>query len=648
MNKRHIKKKYPEVTQLEVIKIDESGDLTARIVEKKHKQIEDEIVVMPNRKVKPALEPGDVFLGRILVNGSNVSVRPIARLGHKDEPREKLYGVLENIDGRMYIQSAEKNSRQTYLVDKTNGAKAGDFVSFVLSGNRRFKDVNILRSYGKFNLDMASTSLVLDKYEIPSKFDEKVFKETKKLDKYNAAKRLDLTNLPFVTIDGDDSKDFDDAIWAEKCSGGFRLGIAIADVAFYVRNLSEIDREAYRRGNSVYLPNRVVPMLPEVLSNDLCSLCPREKRPVIACFIMIDNEGKMLNYEFHRAVIRSAARLTYSEVQKALDGVKSDNISPVFNTVVKPAYEAYLAMDKARKKRGALELELDEFKVKFDKEGNVKTVEKLPHLKSEQIIEEFMIAANVAAALALKKKKLPVMYRIHDCPKSEKLKDMEGLLKSLKMKIPEETALKPEHFNKILCACEKRGLASGVSDMILRMQCQAQYSPHNIGHFGLGLKDYVHFTSPIRRYSDLLIHRALIKALKLDDGGALDDKADEKLFEDIGNHLCETERKAVSAEREMMARYMSEYLKPAVGQPFDVSISGLSTAGIFVRIDNLGAEGLIPMNSLPRDRYYLPENRLYLEAKGAKKKYKNGDKLTAVLKEANPVNGGMVFRLVGD
>ena len=641
---RKTKHKFPSVTQLEICGENNNGELMAKAINKKDNLERVEIFVLPNRKIKPELMTGDVILARLSCDNGVFSAKPIVRLSKQEQAVEKMYGVVEKYGNKVMIASSEKNSRNMYVLDSGKGLKHGDYVCFYLEGDRRFKTVRILKVLGPFDLHKATDSLVLEKYDIPNVFSNRLKKETKKLPIYDSADRLDLTDLPFVTIDGDDSKDFDDAVWAEKTPAGFRLGVAIADVAFYVRHLSELDREAYKRGNSVYLPDMVVPMLPEVLSNDLYSLRPRRRRPVLACFIEIDNNGKILSHNFHRAIIRSAARLTYGEVQNALDGERNDNTAPLFHCVIEPLHEAYLALDKARQKRGALELETDEFKVKFDKPGAVKTIEKCQHLLSEKIIEEFMIAANVAAAQTLKKKKVPVMYRIHDKPRTERLPDMEGLLKTLKMKLPDEAALKPQHFNKIIAACEKRGLQSGVSDLVLRMQSQAQYSPHNIGHFGLGLKDYVHFTSPIRRYADLLVHRALIKALKLPDGGGLEDGADEKLFEDIGNHLSDTERRAVNAEREMLSRYMAEYLNPALGQVFDVVITGFSNAGIFVRISEVGAEGLILMKTLPNDRYLLPESKMFLRGTRSRREFRLGDKIKAVLKEANPVTGGLTFR----
>ena len=642
------KRRLPELIKIKICGEMEDGELLGQTVSEKHNPSGAAIYVQPNKKMKSALMTGDVVLAKLFYLHGVLTACPVIRLGSLDDFVEKRYGVVEKHGERALVVCTEKNSHETYWLSSCKGVKNGDFISFFLEGDRRFKNAHVIRVIGPFDLHRATSALVLDKYEIPYVFPTKVNKETKKMLDFDPAVRLDLTNLPFVTIDGEDSKDFDDAVWAEKTPSGFRLGVAIADVAFYVRHLSELDREAYKRGNSVYLPDMVVPMLPEILSNDLCSLRPREKRPVLACFIEIDNDGKILSHNFHRAVIRSAERLTYGEVQEALDGRRNDKTAPLFYPVIMPLWEAYQALEKARKKRGALELETDEFKVKFDKSGAVKFVEKCPHLESEKIVEEFMIAANVAAAQTLKKKKVPVMYRIHDKPRAERLPDLEGLLKELKMKLPDVSAIKPGHFNKIAAACEKRGLQSGISDLILRMQSQAVYSPHNIGHFGLGLKDYVHFTSPIRRYADLLIHRALIKALKLPDGGGLEDKTDVRVFEDIGVHISETERKAVNAEREMLSRYLAEYLSPARGQVFDVVITGFSTAGIFVRVNEIGAEGLILMKTLPADHYILPENKLFLRGARSKREFHLGDKIKAVLKEANPATGGLVFRLYGE
>ena len=647
MKKTKAKLRLPETLQLEISKIDDEGEIWARPTEVRFASV-GQIMVLPNHKIKPPLAVGDRVLVRIDGKNGEYYARVMLRTSTAQLQPEKQYGVIEKRGGRYFIVSTEKSKHTDLLLDNPLKAKDGDFVAYVLEGNRRFKEVRILRNFGPFSLSKAAELLVLEKYGIPNEFKPQIAKELGNLPHLNLREREDLTNLPFVTIDGDDSKDFDDAVWAEKTPLGFRLGVAIADVAFYVRPGSELDREAYKRGNSVYLPNLVVPMLPEKLSNDLCSLRPKEKRPVIACFMEIDNDGKLRSYDFCRGVIKSAARLTYREVQAALDGDKSENIAPVFKSCVLPLYEAYLALDKARKKRGALELNTTEIKIKFDKQGQVLLIEKAPDYMSEKIIEEFMIAANVAAALALEKTHLPVMYRVHDRPPQEKLKEMEPLLHELGMKLPDAPALKPMHFNKLMEKTQTAGLASGISDLVLRMQAQAQYSPENIGHFGLGLKHYVHFTSPIRRYSDLLIHRALIAAKKFGGGGELEQNASLSQFAETAEHLCVTERRAVNAEREMTSRYVSEYLKPSVGQIYEVVISGITSAGIFVRIESLGAEGLIPMNSLPNDKYYFENNGFKLSAAKLGLEFSLGEKLKAQLVEASPVSGGLAFKYVDE
>ncbi len=647
MKESKAKLRLPETLQLEISEIDDEGEIWARPTEERFASV-GQIVILSNRKIKPPLAVGDRVLARIDCKNGEYYARVMLRTSTAQLQPEKQYGVIEKRGGRYFIVSTEKSKHTDLLLDNPLKAKDGDFVAYALEGNRRFKEVRILRNFGPFSLSKAAELLVLEKYGIPNEFSAQIAKELTDLPHLNLRAREDLTNLPFVTIDGDDSKDFDDAVWAEKTPFGFRLGVAIADVAFYVRPECELDREAYKRGNSVYLPNLVVPMLPEKLSNDLCSLRPKEKRPVIACFMEIDNDGKLRSYDFCRGTIKSAARLTYREVQAALDGDKSENIAPVFKSCVLPLYEAYLALDKARKKRGALELTTTEIKIKFDKQGQVLLIEKAPDYMSEKIIEEFMIAANVAAALALEKTHLPVMYRVHDRPPQEKLKEMEPLLHELGMKLPDTPALKPMHFNKLMEKTQTAGLTSGISDLVLRMQAQAQYSPENIGHFGLGLKHYVHFTSPIRRYADLLIHRALIAAKKFGGGGELEQNASLSQFTETAEHLCVTERRAVNAEREMTARYVSEYLKPSVGQIYEVVISGMNSAGIFVRIESFGAEGLIPMNSLPNDKYYLENNGFKLSAAKLGLEFSLGEKIKAQLVEASPVSGGLAFKYVDE
>lgn len=638
----------PENCLLEIYGTSGYGDLMAKTVESNDNPHDYKIYVLENKKIKPALQTGDRFLAKLIYKKSTWFAKPLARTAMAGSEPEKVYGIIELRNGKYYLRPSEKNAYKEYLLDNIGKSKAGDFVSIMLVGERRFKDAKIVKNFGPFDLNKATAALILEKYNIPDVFPEKALREAEKSPEFHKSARLDITHIPLVTIDGDESKDFDDAVYACRTENGFDLIVAIADVSYYVQDFSELDREAYKRGNSVYLPNLVVPMLPEKLSNDLCSLRPKVERACIACFMNIDKNGVLQSYDFKRAVMKSAARLTYREVQDAFDGKFNDTTMPLFKSVIQPLYEAYFVMDKARKKRGALEIEPNEIEIKVDKNGLIKSVVKADDFISHHLIEEFMVAANVAAARALGKTGMPVMYRVHEKPVEDKLKEIEPLLHNLHMKLPEQPALKPEHFNNILRVCKEKGYAAGISDLILRLQCQAKYSPHNLGHFGLALTDYVHFTSPIRRYSDLLIHRALVNAYQMEEGGGLDKNATAKLFEEIGEHLCGTERRAVNAERDITARFLSAYLEPSIGSDFEVKITGLTTAGIFVQIESLGAEGLIPMRTLPDDNYVLENGGSELKGSVNGRSFIMGDKIKARLQEASPITGGLIFKFVDE
>ncbi len=640
------KKELPESCVLEISGVSDFGDYIAVTSEPSDNPLNIPIYVVENKRLKPALAVGDKFLANLSKRKDCYMAKPVMRLGNPNLPDEIIYGIVEKKEGKFYLKPSEKKDYMSYLLENDFGFKEGDFVKVALGGSRRFKQARVIKSYGAFALQKAASLLVLDKYNIPHEFPKEVIKETQNLPKFNKNVREDLTNIPLVTIDGDDAKDFDDAVYAMPTPDGFLLIVAIADVSFYVRPFSALDKEAYKRGNSVYLPDRVVPMLPEALCNDLCSLRPKEDRAAIACFIDIDKQGNIIQYDFKRAVIKSAARLTYKEVQNALEGKKSANIKEVYVKTIEPIYRAYLALRMAREKRGALNLESNEYKIRFNDKGEVVAIEKEESLEANKMIEEFMIAANICAAKALGKSKLPTMYRVHEKPLEEKLKDIEPLLHNLHLKLPDINALKPEHFNKILAMCSEDGYNAGVGELILRLQCQAKYSPHNLGHFGLGLEDYAHFTSPIRRYADLLVHRALVKAYKMPEGGELEDSASVKIFEETGEHLCVTERSAANAEREMTARYVSDYLLPMIGADFEVKVSGVSAAGVFAEIETIGAEGLIPMSSLPTDMYILNDGNMSLTGQRYGLSFHFGQKLQVRLLEASPITGGLIFKYI--
>ena len=547
-----------------------------------------------------------------------------------------IFGMVERHNNNCFIVPIDKGARP-FIFPAGRKLKNGDFVELEPVRFGRRQELTLLKNYGPCSLSIINEVLISRKYQIPRHFSAKLMRECKKFADFEQDARANLTDIPFVTIDGDDSKDFDDAVYAQKNESGFLLMVAIADVSFYVRSGSELDREAYLRGNSVYLPQTVIPMLPEVLSNDLCSLNPQVRRPAVVCSMHIDNRGHLLQWNFRRAVIKSAARLTYNEVEKAIHGEFTRNSKKVFTTAIQPLYEAYFALNKAREERGTLELVTSEIKFKFGKKGEIIGVCNNGELTANKIIEEFMIAANVAAARFLREHKTAALYRIHDKPPAEKLADIKPLLHSLHLKLPDASALQARHFNRILQLCPERG----ISDLILRLQCQARYSPDNIGHFGLALPEYVHFTSPIRRYADLTIHRAIVAACKMETD--LPHPLSLEQLRETGDHLGVTERRAAAIERDITARYLACYMQPMQGAEFEVSISGVGNAGVFVRIENLGAEGLIPMRCLPADYYELCDAGTKLRGQKYKLSFSLGHTLTARLSEVTPLTGGLIF-----
>lgn len=619
-----------------ITKLDDDGILWAR-QQRGGKQ--REFPVQNNRRA-PALAVGDEFFGKLQ---KDYRIKPVSKLATTETSPadENIFGIIERQNHLCLIHPIERGAKP-YILENGKNLQNGDLAEIQTYGRGRQQEVSLVKNYGLFTMEKLNQILITRKYKLPHIFDREVLNECRNFPDFADKHRLNLTHLPLVTIDGDDSRDFDDAVYALPSAEGFDLIVAIADVSFYVRPQSALDREACRRGNSVYLPQTVIPMLPEILSNDLCSLNPGVKRPVIACLMKINHSGDLISWDFRKAVIKSAARLTYKETEAALSGNFNTQTKKLYSKTIQPLYEAFLALKKARKKRGALELESTEVKIKFNKDGSICSVEKQETLISHQIIEEFMIAANVAAARCLQKNKLPAMYRIHDRPKEEKLKEIKPLLESLKLKLPDWQAVRPQHFNRILELCRQKDYAFGLDDLILRLQCQAQYSPNNIGHFGLGLKEYVHFTSPIRRYADLLIHRALVHACRLENNPP--ELLSVQALEETADHLCTTERTAAAAERDITARYLSAYLQPLVGTYFEVTISGLTNAGIFVRIENLGAEGLIPMRSLPKDYYQLLDAGCCLRGTETKQKFRLGQTLPVILSEAIPATGSLIFQ----
>ena len=427
--------------------------------------------------------------------------------------------------------------------------------------------------------------------------------------------------------------------------GGHIVIVAIADVAHYVRPGQALDRDAYMRGNSVYFPDRVVPMLPETLSTNLCSLREGEDRAALAVRMHFDAHGVKRRHKFERVVMRSAARLTYQEAQDAFDGKTGTRTKPIAKTVLNPLRSAYLAVAKARDKRDPLDLDLPERRVILDEKGNVRSIGFRERLESMRLVEEFMIQANVAAAETLEKTRQPVLYRVHEKPGAEKLADFADYLRAIELPFSKGQVVKPAAFNRILARAKDTPHEEIMSEIVLRTQSQAIYAPDNCGHFGLNLARYAHFTSPIRRYADLVVHRALIAGLRLGRGGLTESEAAN--ISQTAEHISATERRAMAAERDSLERYVAAYMQDRVGAVFDARITSVTRFGLFVRLAETGADGLVPMRALGAERFRHHQKRHALIGERTGSAYRLGQIVTVRLAEAAPLTGGLRFELVG-
>jgi len=636
----------PAVAVLEVIGVDDDGELTVRPVSHSSDGPPPRIDVRPPPRSMPAPGLGDRFVARLAPREDNTYTATPLRA--TDSKTESVVGRYRESDDGGRITPLERGRRGDFLVAAGENAAAtdGDLVVVEILPARRLglPQARIIENIGAGDAPGAISRIAIHRAGIPDRFPQAVIKEAEAARPPVLGKRTDLRDIPLVTIDGADARDFDDAVVAEPDTsannqGGWHLIVAIADVAEYVRPGSPLDREAFKRGNSVYFPDRVVPMLPEALSNGLCALRPDEDRACMAADLWIGADGKLRKYRFRRGLMRSVARLTYEQVQAARDAGED----PVMPGHLDNLYGAYACLAAARSERGALELELPERKVVLDDNGRVANIAPVARFDSHKLIEEFMIAANVAAARELKRLRQPVMFRIHDEPSIEKLEDLRVMLSGFGVKLTRGKMMRPKDFNSILERVRGEAHERTVNEIILRSQMQAEYNPENIGHFGLGLHDYAHFTSPIRRYADLLVHRALITGLKLGDGGLDDSEAGR--FTEIGEHISKTERRAVSAERDANDRYTAAFLEAHAGESFSGTVRGTNRAGLFVAIDDNGAEGFVPASRLPggRPRFDTRTHVLKTEHGGA---YRLGDSVEIRIAEADGLSGSAIFDLM--
>ena len=641
----------PNVCVVEVERIDSDGELHARPVKTEPAEGRfPDIYISPETPSQGALGVGDRVLARLTPNEDGSYRANAIRV--LDTGGGRLIGRFiadENAGGR--IEPAEKRARNDYLVapEHVGDAISGELVLAEQLPGRTFglPHARVSERLGHMNAPNAISLLAIHANFVPTEFSPAALAQAEAAGPVALGKRIDLRALPLVTIDGVDARDFDDAVWAEADSdpdnpGGWHILVAIADVAHYVRHGDALDEDARERGNSVYFPDRVVPMLPEALSNGICSLRPDEDRACLAVHLYLSAEGEIRRHKFVRGLMRSSARLNYGQFQKALDGHPDDDLKPLMATVVKPLFGAYSALVAARRKRGTLELELPEKEVKLAPDGTVERISEAPRYDSHKLIEEFMIAANVAAAEALEAKPAACVYRVHDQPDPAKLEGLREFLAGLGLKLSRSRQLSPRNINQILAKAADGPNQHLVNTLVLRAQARAEYSAQNFGHFGLGLKRYAHFTSPIRRYADLLVHRALIAALGLGQGGLPEGGA--AAFAEICSHISQTERRAVVAERDAKDRYTAAYLAERVGADFPARISGVARFGLFIELDESGADGLIPARSLSAARPRHDPRRHTLSV-GATH-FTIGERVVVRLAEADALTGGMIFDLL--
>ena len=645
--------RLPPVSVLQVTGPDKDGDLFAKPMEWQGEGVEPVVLVIP-RASDPALGAGDRILARLTLvqaQDHHYEARLIRRIGANPQ---RVLGIFRKTTEGGRIVPIDKGSDKEWWVpgDATHGAKDGELVEAEQAGPKARMGsprARIVERLGDPSVPKAVSLIAIHQHGIPDDFPDDVMAQADAAKPVGLKGREDLRDLPLITIDPSDARDHDDACYAHadedpKNEGGHVVWVAIADVAAYVTPGSALDREARKRGNSTYFPDRVVPMLPDRLSGDLCSLHEGVPRACIAVRMVLDAAGNKIGHSFHRGLMRSPASLHYEEVQDAIDGAPNDRTDPLLDPVLKPIYAAYAALKAARAERQPLDLDLPERRIELDKDGTVKSVNFKDRLDAHRLIEEFMVLANVAAAETLLSKKTPLLYRIHEEPSPAKLDALRETAQAAGYTLAKGQVLHTRHLNKLLNDAAGTDDAELINLSTLRSMTQAYYGPAHIGHFGLALRSYAHFTSPIRRYADLIVHRALITA-----HGWGNDELSQHDIEDIeqtGAHISDTERRSMMAERDTTDRYLASYLSERVGNEFSGRISGVARFGAFVKLDETGADGLLPMRSLGREYFHFDQEAGTLMGSDTGMIISVGQRVTVRLSEAVPVTGGIALELL--
>ena len=646
----------PPVVLADITGRDSDGELLARPTEwdEATHGAPPVIRIATSRRARPGevVGVGDRALLRVERTSEDETSGRVIKL--VDRAKHRMLGIFRSLPGGggrlVPIDKKQLGRELTIARDHTGGAEDGDLVAVEVARHGRLglPVGSVVERLGSLKNERAVSLIAIHAHGIPHVFSRSLVAEAEAARPATLEGREDWREVPFVTIDPPDAKDHDDAVHAvpdpdPRNSGGHLVSVAIADVAYYVGPGTALDRAAAERGNSVYFPDRVVPMLPERISNNLCSLRPQEDRPALAVRMVIGADGRKRSHTFHRVMIRSAARLHYEQAQLAVAGRTDEVTEPIAEKILTPLYAAYRAVRHARDERGPLDLELPERKIVLKSDGTVDRVIMPQRLESHRLIEEFMILANVAAAETCERARVPLIYRVHDEPSPEKLNALREFLTTLDISLPKGGVLRPDAFNRILQRVKGRDIERLVNQVVLRSQAQAQYSPENFGHFGLNLRRYAHFTSPIRRYADLIVHRALIRSQKLGADG-LSDSTDVATLAEVAATISATERRAMKAERETADRLIAHFLADRVGATFDGHISGVTRAGLFVELDETGADGLIPARYIG-DEYFRYNDATH-SFTGNSATYRLGDPVTVELVEAAPVAGALRFRLL--
>jgi ribonuclease R len=652
----------PPITVLDITTRDKDGELIARPAE-----WPEELGAAPAVLIRQSSDSrgkgrvvaaglNDRVLAKIFPNKDRTGPAYTARvIKIIDKRRGASLGIVHQLaDGELRLLPIDRRGEEMVIEPADIGeAKDGDLVEteVVRSGRFGLPRARVLSIVGTIGSEKAISMIAVYSHGIPHIFPKAVLDEAEAARPASLSQREDWRSLPLITIDPADAKDHDDAVYAELDPSpdnpdGVIVTVAIADVSWYIRTGSPLDREALKRGNSVYFPDRVVPMLPERISNDLCSLREGEDRPALAVRMVFSREGRKAGHTFHRIMMKSAAKLSYQQAQAAIDGKPDDKTGPLLDPILKPLWHAYGVMKRGRDRRQPLELDMPERKILLKPDGTVDRVHVPERLDAHKLIEEMMIQANVAAAETLEKKRQALIYRIHDTPSLAKQETLREFLATLGIPMAKGGQMRANSFNGILAKAEGTAHQVMVNEMVLRSQSQAIYSPENIGHFGLNLMKYAHFTSPIRRYADLIVHRALVGSLGLGEGGIKPEE--EAQLDDIAAEISTFERRAMAAERDTINRLIAHHLSERIGEEFVGRVSGVTKAGLFVSLPTYGADGFIPISTLGNDYFIYDEAHQALSGEKTGLGYQIGDTVDVRLKQAIPLAGALQFEMLSE